>query len=823
MAKEQPIITREAVEAVLNSMVYSTADTSAAHALYMLALVDDLLNDPTLPAASSAREHVLQHLLSAYIKRELLRHRYSMGLLGADSPKPDTPAWETEVVLNAAMDYLPLEHVITQIQQDVRTESRELLGWSWLYYRYVRVDLDIKQEQYSRWSSVTDRTLRRWADHAIGRLQTYLINMEWSRRTHHQKQRHYAQLPYLNHNYIYTEASRTLLTALAEHNAPCVYVFGAPGIGKTSMVQTAVRHLIEERELDYVIWLNNPSSVDAIHEAVRKRVKRTSARRSVREILLDSKAVIVIDGIDFVQGSLADVDEMLAYFGIAIVLLTGQSQQTLSNITHTVAVQELNFAEVQQLVAKTTLIASDMKPGIAQQLYDLVGGNPLGLCMALSVYGQGGDLRVYKGRVLSTLVADVLDNVSDAAYRLCCLLWLHLDHTATLSQLSILSDDAHWPLAELTTNHVCVHSSADSYGLTSSVQAFVRDQYETSVDFRDALHAWFASLWPTMVANAANCERLLLGLLLNERVKPIADVDLQALAVAFWRCATYTQESARWLDTFERGMLRQQTMQDQWLQIGYAVCLRLGGRWSEAAEGLHKAIEISGASGDFTVQAHAMLELGILSRSQGQYADALRLLQRVEMMQQHHTSQLARRLYNEFCRIALESGNAELARAYLDKLPSDEQSILLQAELHLLLDRPQQGRQLILDLLESDKTKHQAPVHAASGDGDSNIDSNRLASLYNVIGRSYQLEDDSTKAAQAFQHAMTLYERGADIYGYARSQSNLAASYMKQGLLEQTEKLLKLALRTQQTIGDRVGVFATQHNLQHLHRLRLNK
>lgn len=64
------------------------------------------------------------------------------------------------------------------IQRDARTGNTELLAWGWLYYRFVRVDLQITSTQFSQAARITARTLRRYQQRSAARLTLHLIDQE---------------------------------------------------------------------------------------------------------------------------------------------------------------------------------------------------------------------------------------------------------------------------------------------------------------------------------------------------------------------------------------------------------------------------------------------------------------------------------------------------------------------------------------------------------------------------------------------------------------------------------------------------------------------
>ncbi len=105
------------------------------------------------------RVMALGDLLTTIISQVYSQHRQIR-----DLPSPD--------------EAFSLRDATAQIQSDVLSDSVELMCWSWLFHRYVRVDLDIGPQQFATICGITDRTLRRYHQHGVRRLTEQLIRQE---------------------------------------------------------------------------------------------------------------------------------------------------------------------------------------------------------------------------------------------------------------------------------------------------------------------------------------------------------------------------------------------------------------------------------------------------------------------------------------------------------------------------------------------------------------------------------------------------------------------------------------------------------------------
>ncbi len=157
----------ETVQQALKSLRLGTpmvADTP----LVGLKLVENILADKTFPVDEKGQVYAVFQLLTETITDGLSRHRAALGL-----QKPDITS--------------TLANVQKAIEQDGRTENPELIGWSWLYYAYVRVDLHLSAPQFCQYAHLDPRTLRRYQQRAMLRLTIQLIADEQQARRWHSR------------------------------------------------------------------------------------------------------------------------------------------------------------------------------------------------------------------------------------------------------------------------------------------------------------------------------------------------------------------------------------------------------------------------------------------------------------------------------------------------------------------------------------------------------------------------------------------------------------------------------------------------------------
>jgi hypothetical protein len=156
----------KAVSTVLDRLGYSTAPSEASD-LYSLMLVDEFLQDPTFPRTLQDRQYAIATILITYISERLCRLASYFDL---------TPPLANETYREA----------MVTIERYASTHNPELIGWCWLYYHYVRTELDIQAKLFSSVCFLSQRTLQRYHRYAIKRLTEMLIQAEWQLR----QQRH---------------------------------------------------------------------------------------------------------------------------------------------------------------------------------------------------------------------------------------------------------------------------------------------------------------------------------------------------------------------------------------------------------------------------------------------------------------------------------------------------------------------------------------------------------------------------------------------------------------------------------------------------------
>ena len=151
---------------VKTALLARTRDFKKTSPMEHLTVIEQYISEVMFPECAYARKLALEGMLADIITNELNRHRRIMEL-------PFTPG-----------EY-PISNAFKAIVGDGKTSNVQLIGWSWLYYRFVRIELDISQKKFCKLVHLDDRTIRRYENIAIGRIREIIIDKEWKARQSH--------------------------------------------------------------------------------------------------------------------------------------------------------------------------------------------------------------------------------------------------------------------------------------------------------------------------------------------------------------------------------------------------------------------------------------------------------------------------------------------------------------------------------------------------------------------------------------------------------------------------------------------------------------
>ena len=323
----EPIISEANVCAALDGMIYSTAAKETSE-LERLWLVEVFLAAPEQPASPHNHRYALQTMLIDLITAELTRHRATVGF---PTPIADEP----------------LETVIERIGDDAGDSNIERIGWSWLYYRYVRVDLNLTVRDFCLYAHLDARTRQRYQKHAIRRLTERLIEAERDARRRLHKRRLYAALQSLIPVQLFGREQATRELNRLHRTEFVVQISGEVGIGKTTFVREHLRDLIDADKVAEIIWIDHPADFQTIRNRIAATLPVT-VPAAARGYFAQYPTAIVIDDLTALSSDQAALSALLTELTGASVYLI--HNEPLPSVTRQVILMPLSLAATMQLI-----------------------------------------------------------------------------------------------------------------------------------------------------------------------------------------------------------------------------------------------------------------------------------------------------------------------------------------------------------------------------------------------------------------------------------------------------------------------------------------
>jgi tetratricopeptide (TPR) repeat protein len=776
-----PSITEASVRAALAMLTYTTADKTAdVQPLYALALVEEFLNQPQLPRMGSARAFAVNHILTSLIGAEFAARRQSHNL---PPPNPKVTLADLPAVLAL----------------DAQGQAPELIGWSVLFHEHVCSGLNVLRQQYALWYATDERQLRRYYQHAVTQLTQRLIEAEWHTRRQQRQRRLLAQLPAPSRLIGRAAELQRLEVILQRETAPCLWISGSAGIGKSVLVNALIRRQlsIDTTDIDDCIWLENPLSVGAVYDQLRQELVASRSQSNLEQILLMRRVWLVLDSVDGLGWTSADWQELGKLVGQVTLFVTSQHLPPAALSVISVPLAELAQPAVMELVATIAQAhhwTTDNLADYTAAIWATVGGNPLGVRQAL-FYLEHYGADIFQQHTLEELYARAFGQFSPQEQRL--LIWCACYEGGIVPEwFTELGGEVLATVAQLIQRGWLKYQVGVNpfYVLATSALCFIRGRYQAD----PALQADFQEFLQTVVAYRGDAYPLWLEKLLAQMWLKFPS-DWLALQVQRWAMLGIQHgQAATWLQI----IVGHQLYSTDSGRLAYATALRRLGRRKEAQMQLDLLLQ-RGQQGEFITQGYAMLGYAGYLRETGHYAKALQFVHQAATIAQHYAQgALQEQVIVQQIQIALDQQNMKHLTTLLDQLPLTATYGVLRLEIYWLLQQTTLCYSLGQQLL-------------ASRPGEL-----EQAYIYTILGRCYEREERWLDSLVCFENALYLLERSGDILASARTQSNVAALLLRQTdiqeHLDRAENLLQAAQTSQRQIQDRVGLLTTQRNLHYL-------
>ena len=769
-----PYISREDVSAALTSLIHNTRKPSA-DGLQHLLLIDLLTIAPEMPESDEKRTFAVQELL---IREIILALSEQCALFRLKPPNERSREDEAE----------------REFAELVKLDKHDLLAWGILYYRYVRSDLDLSVEGLAQSMAVTPRTVSRYNDDGVELLTQRLIRMEGAARQAQIERHLYSMLPYsvpvaLVGRDDLLQSTENLLASLS----PChILITGTTGVGKTMFVQELLRRQIAANRLDYLVWLDQPASVQFVRQEMVVQLLREGGEVSLRDYLMLYRVVVVLDGINQIAADHEVVGGLLRDLGAAVVFVINRAYVPLEGIEAHLPLPEIN-AQAADILVKHALrlysnADSEHTQQVAHDLYRHIGGNPLALRLAAGLWESSKNWDALNIDIHERLFGQMFVAFNEQVKAVWCALAL-LPEPVHSNQLAAL-----WGISTRTVGlllrHGLVEEDGDrGYRLVDAAREYVRQVYASDENVRQLFSRLMDELSDSDVVLDVFEQVLVSGfpeLTLEQRAEWISRLWKSALIRGHW---------AKWRMIFEDYMRQVETV-DPYLRIAYGICLRRLAEWEDAQQIFYNVSLECGRSGHFAEQARALLEWSVLAKYRGEYERAEALIgQAKRYALRVHDDELLREATIREAQLLIEQGSGTEAYKLLTALPESLRVLALQSEAQLVLGNYSACHALAERALKL-----------------SDNDQATQASVRTIVGRSYDSEEDQAQAHSYLTDAVTLLQRLDDIFALARAQTNLAAVLIPMKRYADAEMLLTSAEQVQILLGDRVGLSATRHN-----------
>lgn len=774
--KRRPIISPKSVEAALNSLIYTTSDTSAATALRSLALVDDYLQNPARPPARDLRGYALKAIVCNIITENLHHFRQVSSL---------APAAE-----NTSMDA-----EISRIAEDSRSGNPEFLGWSYLYYRYVRVDLGIGNKQFEQYSN---------------------LEREWQMREQNHHRRLQSAIPGGTDRLIHrTQELQMIFTALHENVFQPIYITGAPGIGKTAVARIVTRHLVKRYEYDYVFWIEHATDVTSVAETILAQVAPQYVTIRLEEVFLTWKCLVILDDYLIQSATSQNLVTLLSLLANTTTIITSTQYNPLPHFVTHVHLAELPYEGVREFIeenyGESFPIAAD-RATMVDSVYNLVGGNPSALHLYMHQWIEGDDNR-FTGKSLYEMYNGLYYSFKPEAQR--CWNFFAMLGTSGLDvpSLEALLSSGFLERSGFVKllNHFLLRSHSDSahYALPQSAAHFVAQMSKADAQFQESLLLQLESFAQNIPSPHSSTLPVIGAKILLSDWLSVPGPLAKRIIEAYLQQNSPHQAVHLWWKVSRR--YSHVPLQPAFL-VTVGVFARKLHHYKEAFDLFQQVISDTGSSGEFALQRTALFEYAILAHRTGKYVEAIRILNRLidALPATQEPSQFADQIYHELIDIFLEMQTPDRVEQYLQRITYQDTFRWHQQRTELLI-------------LRRDFRRAIASANAALLQFEDTLSISEEVSIFTALGRAYQQLGAIDKSINAFSGALDHAMKAENILLNARSKTNLAGVLLEVDQLNEAEVLLQDAKKAQEQFPDPVAAAATEKNLEILHRKRIKQ
>jgi tetratricopeptide (TPR) repeat protein len=776
-------LTLEHLEASLDSLIYVSKSKFESPLRYLM-LVDEVLRNPFLPSSHRNRDYALRELLVELITSEYDQRRTKLGL-GRSDPNST------------------LEQSIDDMNRCGAIRKRELSAWAVIYYRFARAEFDFGQADLAVHLLSNERDIRRNIDLGVDQLFAALITAEAEARARQKRLHLLGSMPAYFPNRIVGE--RRLVSRLAEqlaHTPLHVCVAGVAGVGKTTFVQNVLYMLIEADIVDHVVWCNGYHTLADIESTLHDRLRIEEGALTLQATLQVQRVFLIIDHFDGNLNSIEFATFLKTHPALTVVWTVQAHEPTEPSALHirTAELERDDAHQFAQRLLSTQFDNAQFIDAASKWMVDTFGGNPTAIQLAAARLHYETYTEI-AAEVFSAFYTPIINHLTPNALHL----WLiaaiaphgRIEHALAVAFFSDEDRIAearhtllnlHLAALEPATQALSVpHSAFNWVKLHLATNAVVESLVQRSVEMLDIAVATHPRESYTFVMNLLRADWLVLDEVRQSRwLDHLWHIGYQA---------HHWHEWERLLAIFIK--LHPRVSASLWLR--HAVFLRGLGRVDESIHALNTAVELAGNTGDFAIQALALCEYAVLYRHQARYAVAEEALKRASnAATRQQNLLLIERITCERAQIFIDQNKPKDALGLIASMNSLTAEVL-RAECYFMMHDFSRA-QTIVDLL-------------ANQQGDNRV---LLAKLYTLGGQMSAEKGQYQEAYLLLSNAITLFEQAGDVFSLSRARNNLAVVLAQLGKREMATQLLQQAQHIHDSMQDRVGRWATRHNLRWL-------
>ncbi len=450
------------IQEALDTFVITHTQRAIPHALRNLHLVTEYLQDNGLPATQANRDYALKQILAVTIKEEYFRIRRIMEL-------PEQSPHNKSIAL-------------TYLQNDGRSDNNALLDYSVLFYRYVLADFGIGTEDLKRFLACDERSLRRYQKRGYARLAELLGQKEITslqlQRVNRLKRhlRRYSTLLYGR------EWELKTLTEALRQEPRIALITGELGVGKTSLVASAIDALISELSFNYLVWVDaQGADLPTIEQAIRQQLG-IGVDIPLADALYFMRVFVVIEDIQIPpEMLLTTVNNAFA------LVLTSRKRFTWIRHGAHIHLNNLNEADSRKWIQR--LLANQLPLHDIGDLVERIARNSQGnpALIKLQVQnismGQGAD---YAARSITTHYKDLFHTIPLLLQKLWTLCAILDEGLLAINIIRVWPQDYQEAIHELESYMIFQwDAESEAYILHNLARWFIREQlyrHYTSVE-----------------------------------------------------------------------------------------------------------------------------------------------------------------------------------------------------------------------------------------------------------------------------------------------------------------------------------------------------